>query len=432
MTGRQLIVNVLLIFLVMMTGCIGSSQRKTAAGEDYVASLYNPSKPSLDPDYFMHHENERFSTLYIRAYPSQLRFSEANEESEYRAMLLITYRLLSLDENWQVEGVVDSSAVTYKLRDVDEKRPAFFASLAIPVPMGRHFLLQLEATDLVRGTRGLDYVYVDKRSLHSAQQFKVVSSVSGYPKFMPFFNPNEHFSIHYSGATTDSLFVSRFRTESALPRPPLNAPGEFKAVTRRDTLLAFAKADTLPVDYREEGLYFIQSDTLGGEGISLYNFGSDFPRVKTPTDLLEPIFYLSTIAEYRRLLEEPNRKLAVDNFWLKLGGNIPKSRELIRVYYNRVVYSNLYFTTYTEGWKTDRGMIFILFGPPNRIQVTEAGENWIYYSRRGGDLVEFFFERKPDPHCNYRLDWVRTTRSQSARAEAISSWRRGKVFSKGS
>ena len=34
---------------------------------------------------------------------------------------------------------------------------------------------------------------------------------------------------------------------------------------------------------------------------------------------MEPLFYLTTLAEYRDLRKEPNRKLAVDNYWLKIG-----------------------------------------------------------------------------------------------------------------
>jgi GWxTD domain-containing protein len=147
---------------------------------------------------------------------------------------------------------------------------------------------------------------------------------------------------------------------------------------------------------------------------------------------MEPLFYLTTMAEYRDLRKQQNTKLAVDDFWLKMGNNMERSRELIRVYYNRVVYSNLYFTTNKEGWKTDQGMIFILFGPPNRIQMTGTGERWYYYSRRKGRTVEFRFDRQPDAFSHQHLVWVKTTDSQVYLNEAVRSWRNGKVYSMGS
>ncbi len=42
--------------------------------------------------------------------------------------------------------------------------------------------------------------------------------------------------------------------------------------------------------------------------------------------------------------------------------------ELMNEYYRRVRYSNENFSGITEGWRTDMGMIFILFGPPNDIE----------------------------------------------------------------
>jgi len=179
-------------------------------------------------------------------------------------------------------------------------------------------------------------------------------------------------------------------------------------------------------------MYFVRVDQEHDDGLTLFNFGGAFPEVKSPEELMEPLFYLATLAEYRDLRKQSNRKLAVDNFWLKRGNSVEKSRELIRIFYNRVVYSNLYFTADKEGWKSDRGMIFILFGPPNRIQLTGTGERWYYFARRKAKAVEFRFKRKPDAFSQQNLVWAKTTESQVYWNEAVRSWRNGKVYSMGS
>ena len=59
--------------------------------------------------------------------------------------------------------------------------------------------------------------------------------------------------------------------------------------------------------------------------------------------------------------------------------------ELMNEYYKRVAYSNMYFESFMDGWETDRGMIYIIFGPPNEIdryllqQRQEPYETWQYY-----------------------------------------------------
>ena len=417
----------------MLAGCSSSSKSTTAEKQGEMASLYNPSRLSLHPDFSIYHENDNFSVLYIRAYPSELRFNATNEQSEYRALLKLKYDLISLDEAAGEEGtLVDSASVVYKLLERDERSPAFFASLTIPVNQGKRYLLKLATTDLNRGSMGLEYLYVDKTSPVSAQNFKVVSSYSGYPKFMRFFLTGEKFNVVYRDRGQDSIYVDFFKPENELPRPPITASSDYTMNYTPDTTYVFPMVDTVDYDLRREGMYLVKVDKEHELGLTLFNFGGSFPQVKTARELMEPLFYLATLAEYRDLRTQPNRKLAVDNFWLRIGNSIEKSRELIRIYYNRVVYSNLYFSSNKQGWKTDQGMIFILFGPPSRIQMTGKGESWYYYAKRRSKVVEFKFMREQDAFSDSNMIWQKTTDSQMYYNEAIRSWKNGKVYSMGS
>ena len=48
-------------------------------------------------------------------------------------------------------------------------------------------------------------------------------------------------------------------------------------------------------------------------------------------------------------------------------------------------YSNVHFESFIDGWETDMGMIYIIFGPPDDIekymdnQYQEPYERWHYY-----------------------------------------------------
>ncbi len=417
----------------LAAGCTSSKKTGSVDSQRQMASLYNPSKLSLHPDFSIYHQNANYSLLYIRAYPAELRFNETNEDSEYRALLRVKYELLGLDGNGGEEGtVIDSASVVYKLLDREEKSPAFFASLSIPVKQGNRYLLKVETKDLNRGSMGLEYLYVDKIDPNSAQNFKVVSSYSGYPKFMRFFLNGEKFNVQYRDRGVDSIYVDYFRITNELPRPPITATSDYTMNYVPDTSYVFPQVDTLDYDLRLEGMYHVKVDLEQSEGLTLFNFGGTFPEVKSPDELMEPLFYLATLAEYKDLRTKPNRKLAVDDYWLKLGKSIEKSRELIRIYYNRVIYSNLYFSSNKEGWKTDQGMVFILFGPPNRIQMTGSGESWYFYSKRKSKTVEFKFQREQDAFSDQNMIWQRTTDSQMFLNEAVRSWKSGKVYSMGS
>jgi GWxTD domain-containing protein len=431
MIGRIVYFFLILVLAGLISGCASSESTTTQSSVGHLASVYNPSRLALHPDYSIFHENDNFSVLYLRAYPSELRFDEANEEAEYRALLKLKYQLMLLGGPGLDSAVVDSASVTYKLLKKDEKSPAFFATLSIPVRQGGKYLLKLETKDLNRGSIGLEYLYVDKTNPYSAQNFKVVSMYSGFPKFMRFFLPGEKFNVRYRDPSVDSIYVKYYRMNSELPRPPITASADYTRSVTPDTSFRFPLIDTADYNLRLEGMYYVQVDDEQEDGLTLFNFGGSFPDVKSPEELMEPLFYLATQAEYRDLRKKPNRKLAVDDFWLKIGNNVEKSRELIRIYYNRVIYSNLYFTSNKEGWKTDQGMIFILFGPPSRIQMTGNGERWFYYARRKSKAVEFQFVRQPDAFFHQHLVWTKSIESQSYWNEAVRAWRNGKVYSMG-
>ena len=70
--------------------------------------------------------------------------------------------------------------------------------------------------------------------------------------------------------------------------------------------------------------------------------------------------------------------------------------EMQEEYFRRVRYANKYFTVFRDGWKTDRGLIYILFGPPNDIYRyeynidTKPFQTWTYYRE---NLIFQFFDR---------------------------------------
>ena len=123
--GFLLVVCCVLIGLA--AACTSSKKATTVETQGQMASLYNPSKLSLHPDFSIYHQNTNYSLLYIRAYPSELRFNETNAEAEYRALLQVKYELIGLDETEGEESaLIDSASVVYKLQKRDEKSPGLF------------------------------------------------------------------------------------------------------------------------------------------------------------------------------------------------------------------------------------------------------------------------------------------------------------------
>ncbi|MDZ7807923.1 MAG: GWxTD domain-containing protein [Gracilimonas sp.] len=92
-----------------------------------------------------------------------------------------------------------------------------------------------------------------------------------------------------------------------------------------------------------------------------------YPAVKTTRQLAEPLAYIMTDKEYEELMSienEDSLKMAMDRFWLSNIKNSNLAEDVISLYYTRVEEANKQFSNYKEGWKTDLGMVYILFGPP--------------------------------------------------------------------
>lgn len=103
---------------------------------------------------------------------------------------------------------------------------------------------------------------------------------------------------------------------------------------------------------------------------------------------IEQLKYIASPSEIKNMkkAKENEKKELFISFWQKRDPtpNTPEN-ELMNEYYKRVNYANAHFTGFLEGWRSDMGMIFILFGPPSDIErhpfelQTKPYEVWYYY-----------------------------------------------------
>ena len=94
---------------------------------------------------------------------------------------------------------------------------------------------------------------------------------------------------------------------------------------------------------------------------------------------------VSYINDAEDRMEKAKRFVA---FWVKYDSNpADQYNPVFMEYYNRVAMANVNFTTYTiEGWRSDRGMVFIILGAPDNIErhpfeyYAKPYEVWQYYN----------------------------------------------------
>lgn len=151
----------------------------------------------------------------------------------------------------------------------------------------------------------------------------------------------------------------------------------------------------------------------------------DFPEITYAEQLIPPLVYITSEQEFQALDTIQDPKAAADNFWLKAGGTYYYSKRLIQDYYSRVEYANRYFTSYKEGWKTDKGMIYIVFGKPDLIVDFGNTQEWHYDNLLNLNFYTFTFEKKKILFSDNHYELLRDPAYEKPWELAVEKWRKG-------
>lgn len=166
-------------------------------------------------------------------------------------------------------------------------------------------------------------------------------------------------------------------------------------------------------NYRLE-IFIDGVDGIATEGGREFGLKPEFyPAVKTVKQMAEPMSYIMTDKEFEALMSlqnEDSLKAAIDRFWLSNIKNSNLAEDVINLFYSRVEEANKQFSNYKEGWKTDLGMIYILFGPPKTVNDVLNNRIIISYTHNLSDPERNFLLNASDikgkyfPFDNYILE----------------------------
>jgi len=215
------------------------------------------------------------------------------------------------------------------------------------------------------------------------------------------------------------LIVSYYNDKFPAATPTFSTTmGRVSPGIRADSIFMLTSPDS--ARFTQEGLYLIQADTTQAEGIS-FRIQNDYPKLAKIENLADPLIYVCNRQEHDRLKSVKGDKKAFDRIVMGIIGDTERAKKFMRSYFKRVELANQFFTSYKEGWKTDRGMIYIIFGLPDEVFRFSDREVWSY--KNDEYTVTFDFTKSPsvfDPD-NYVL--VRDKKYEKTLYEVIDLWR---------
>ncbi len=219
-----------------------------------------------------------------------------------------------------------------------------------------------------------------------------------------------------------SLTIFQYSPDFQAASPPMTMTKVVSKNMEIDTVF-LSKQQLSPVTGK---LYFLQNDTSSLAGMAVLGVPLLYPRLISVEDLVKPLIYVSTKTEYDGLLSAKNKKTELDKFWIQATGDRTTAATTIRKFYRRVNEANKFFTTYKQGWKTDRGMIYMLYGVPTRINKTMLSEEWVYENGED-EAVNFTFNRLKNFFSPEHYELERKLEYGDLWFMQVDLWRKGRI-----
>jgi GWxTD domain-containing protein len=404
--------------LLLLISCLPARDISTMN----MASDYRTSEKFFHPEFVTYNKSDSIVQLFVKVLPSEFLFVRQADES-FRAEINIYAEVIGSYENTKL---IDSTSANFSF-ELKEKSVEKNIVVNVPLLQTGLFLIHCIIKDKNKGFEEEYFVPVDRLSKPSRNDFLVMNKDS-IPIFRNYLFSDESVQIIYRDPNKNDFWCKFYKREFPLAAPPYNFDIRYEFDYKPDSLFKISSDELKNIKIERSGFYHIQTDTAVKSGLTLFNFYNGFPDITTPKQMIESVRYLTSKKEFEEMKSSPSAKSAMDNFWLSRGGNEEKTRALIKKYYGRVRDANKFFSSYTEGWRTDRGMIYIIFGSPGTIFKGAETESWIYGSPNSSLALNFFFVKVNNPFTDNDFTLNRSPSYETNWYRAIEVWRQGRVF----
>ncbi len=407
---------------VPVVGCGGSNALDSAdAGRTF---SYAPGTPNFDLEAISTWQNEKAGIDVYMSIPYRS-LAYVNRGDQFNARFEIILQVL--DEEGEMVIAEDMNTVELEVATYDSTQSwtPFVIEERMEAATGT-YIIQVVLEDRLGEKRAVRAQRVDvvawTEETPSLSRIRLEAKDEMQP-FKPLLAPhisNELDSLRavielYNAADPSDLSMVLLQPETNTD--PAEPPYWFQLRNQRYTYegLNYRRADTIQVTRRtlrnpareltveftlpelEEGVYRLEINAdFGDEAAQTVTLqrrdftvkGSGFPQITSMDEMIDALIYIARDREMDRILEAETideRRKEFEKFWLERTGNPRGAADLIKRYYSRVEEANLLFSSHKRGWKTDRGMVYIVMGPPN------------YVDRRYGDGRRLFVWRYPPP-----------------------------------
>ncbi|MEO8589023.1 MAG: GWxTD domain-containing protein [Flavobacteriales bacterium] len=414
--------------VVMAAVPMGCGTAAPSLKRDNMVGLYGKGSVQLRLQARVHHTGPEHTTVYYKLNTRDLLYKSDGSGGPFRCAVRLAYESYA---DWNSKVLLDSAStlIQDKSTETDEDRE-LIGSMDLRRNEHRTFVIKVTARDLNRDVTSSVVVLVQRDDAGSGQYFLPSDTTHGLPLFDDHLLPGQAIAVRCEAFAGHVLYGSHHPVTSALP-VPVFAPVETK---RNDPGPDSTFIITVDADGRfrfgpvSPGIYHLRPDTASDKGFTLFVLTESYPYVGSGVDMLKPLRYITSMQEYDKLSKATNVRQAIERFWLDAAGDRERAREAIRIYYTRVENANRHFSSLVEGWRTDRGLVHIIFGSPTTIYKNETSESWIYGEENNLMSLTFTFVKRASALSDNDLVLEHDPAMKGAWYRNVESWRNGRVY----
>ena len=412
-----------IITILSSAGC----STYVADPEQNFAYLYSNNASELRLDVRVHHEDDVNSVIYFRLNTSDLLYKSSGSGQPFRSAVKLHYRTYSSVSSKQMLD----SASTYVRDNSDDPNEdkVLIGKMEMSRDPAKDIVIVVTARDLNRDMQSTTLVKVPASVSLGPQDFLPMAAETNYPLFDDHVEGEKDLKIYCPRASGKELTVAYFDNDPGLPAPVFSLRSEPQDRPTAE-IMAQVQVDQqgqFNFTTSSHGLYqFSLSES--DPSYTLFILTESYPRVDRVQDMLPPLRYITSTEEFDEITTSDEPRRAVEDLWIDLCGNRDKARGSIKAYYTRVESANRFFTADVEGWRTDRGLVHIIFGTPNVIQKGDRSETWIYGEETSLMSLRFLFVKKDNPFTDNDLHLERDPSLKGAWYRNVESWRNGRVY----
>ena len=396
---------------------------KSVNNYDYTY-LYDDSQKLIKPSFKLFHHHEDSSILYYQLKSNNILYGRL-DDSLLKARIWVKYRLYS---DLGRSGILDSTTLKLVNYGHNDNAKILQGKISLKVPTGGIYPMEIRFRDANKDLNVVYQIKVDKRENANDQYFLLLDGDKVLVE--PIIDRQSKAILHKSPLIEEDHFT----LQGSEHLHPMTTPPFAKSNTSIEEIsynynkrITFIE-DTFHLRHINSVNKISLNDNDSVHPFFYYHFHSEYPKITDVNQLIQPIRYISTSSEYKSVTAAINKKKAIDNFWLKLAKNEERAKKLIKEYYSRIESANTYFSSYKEGWKTDRGIIYIVYGNPTTVYKTLDKEVWIYGEENNILSLKFTFIRAKNPQSGNDFRLIRNSDYKTNWYRAVDLWRQAKVL----